>query len=344
MKRVAFFHGLESAPRSEKNDALERIYTHIYAPSMDYTDPKLFDTVLAEVKKQKIDLLIGSSMGGWFAYCISTLTGIPTLLFNPAVQGRSMEPKVKMGSIPAAHTVVLGKKDTVINPEKTISWFDRNGVGTPYYNWESMEHRIPIDVFMRWIKSPIPANRVVESFDIWMMLNEMEIPSGRWIDFDLSKVDDDGMKQIWSMYTNTYAKQGMDFSADDYREMQTKYKATFLKDVDRDSLPDAFIIYKETRYGNKIALLGTNDKKEAKRDLIQQLMKLVNTRGWFIEASLRMEEILAASGAPVVDDETVIRDIVGIDKKPEMEKKGYYTRLLSKASKRIRKRIYGITK
>ncbi len=175
-------------------------------------------------------------------------------------------------------------------------------------------------------------------------LNEMNIPSGKWIDYDLSKIDDEGLRQIWTMYTNTYSKQGMDFSADDYLEMQSKYKATFLKDVDNDSLADAFIIYKSTKYGNKIALLGTNDKREAKRELIQQLIKLIKTRGWFIEASLKMEEILSTSNVPFVEDEDAIRDIVGDDKKPEMESRGYYTRFLSKASKRIRKRIYGVLK
>jgi hypothetical protein len=342
--KVAFFHGLESPHPSDKTEALRRVYTHVYDPPMDYTDPRLFEEVLSEVKKQKIELLIGSSMGAWFAYCISTLTGIPTLLFNPAVHSRSMNPKVRSGSIKSSHTVVFGKKDSVVDPDKTVEWFDKNGVGKLHYNWEPMEHRIPISVFMRWIKSPIPANRLVESFDIWMMLNELEIPSGKWVDIDLNTIDDEGMQQIWSMYTSTYAKQGMDFSADDYSEMRTKYKATFLKDVDRDKLPDAFIIHKPTKWGNKIALLGTNDKKEAKRDLIQQLIKLVSTRGWFIEASLKMEEILAASSAPVVKDEEAIREIVGADKKPEMEKDGYYTRLLSKASKRIQKRIYGILK
>jgi hypothetical protein len=183
-----------------------------------------------------------------------------------------------------------------------------------------------------------------ESWQKKTQINELVIPSGKWIDLDLSKIDDDGMRQIWSMYTSTYAKQGMDFSADDYEEMRTKYRATFLKDVDKDRQPDAFLIYKPTKYGNKIALLGTNDKREAKRDLIAHLLKLVNTQGWFIEASLKMEEILSSSGAPVVTDESAIREIVGTDKKPEMEEKGYYTRFLSKASKRIRKRIYGILK
>jgi hypothetical protein len=40
----------------------------------------------------------------------------------------------------------------------------------------------------------------------------------------------------------------------------------------------------------------------------------------------------------------MINDIVGADKKPELEDKGYYTRLLSKANKRIRKRMYGVPK
>jgi hypothetical protein len=175
-------------------------------------------------------------------------------------------------------------------------------------------------------------------------LNEMEIPSGKWIDFDMTRIDQEGMDLIWKMYTDTYGKAGMDFSADDSAELKTKYKATFLKDVDRDNIADAFIIYKETAYGKKIALLGTNDLKEAKKQLLQKVIELLNTRGWFIEASLKMEEILSSSKVPVIKDQKMIEDIVGKDKKPEMGNHGYYTRLLSKASKRIEKRMYGIPK
>lgn len=172
-------------------------------------------------------------------------------------------------------------------------------------------------------------------------INEFQIPSNKWIDIDLKKIDKDGMQEIWDMYTKTYLDAGMDLSADDWQEMQSKYKATALKDVDRDKEPDAFIIYKPTKWGNKIALLGTNGKKEAKSDVVKKLLQYVNTKGWFIEASLKMEEILSKSGAPVITDEDMIRDVVGADKQPEFEKDGYYTRFLSKAGKRIRKRIYG---
>lgn len=188
--------------------------------------------------------------------------------------------------------------------------------------------------------------RNLPSYEQWITefkIDEMAIPSNKWVDWDLTKLDKEGLDVIWKMYTDTYAKQGMDFSADDSTELQHKYKATYLKDVDSDHIPDAFIIYKETKYGQKIALLGTNDKREAKSDLIKKVKELLHTRGWFIEASLKMEEILAASNVPVITDEEMIRDVVGNDKKPEFEEQGYYTRLLSKSSKRIRKRMYGIT-
>lgn len=188
-------------------------------------------------------------------------------------------------------------------------------------------------------KESIEIKQRVKLFEAFV--NEFQIPSNKWIEMDLKKIDKEGMIQIWDMYTKTYLDAGMDLSADDWEEMQAKYKATALKDVDSDHTPDAFIIYKPTKWGNKIALLGTNGKKEAKSDIVKKLLQLVNTRGWFIEASLRMEELLSQANAPVIKDEEMIRDVVGADKKPEFTQDGYYTRYLSKAGKRITKRIYG---
>lgn len=167
------------------------------------------------------------------------------------------------------------------------------------------------------------------------------IPSGRWVDFDLTLLSDDGMKRLWQMYTSTYLNAGMDLSADNWQELQTKYSATALKDVDSDNVPDAFIVYKNTPFGKKIALLGTNNKQSAKSDVVKRLIELCKTKGWYLEASLRVEEIMKTSGAPVVYDEEKIQAIVGPSKKVEMVGDGYYTRSLTKLDKRITKRIYG---
>ena len=347
--QVIFLHGLESDPNSDKAQWLKKNY-NAYCPAMDYKNPHMFQDIYNEVLRRNPRIIIGSSMGGWFAYCLSTLTGIRTLLFNPAVQGRSMDPSVVLGRTPAHHTVVLGKSDDVIDPIKSKDWIRKNGIGTFDIKMESIGHRSPLPVLQKYINGAINESDTlapIPSFEIWNFLNEMNetvIPSGKWVDYDLNKLDQEGIDNVWKMYTDTYGKAGMDFSADDSSELKTKYKATFLIDVDKDHRPDAFIIYKETHYGNKIALLGTNDLKDAKRQLIQKLIGLLNSRGWFIEASLKMEEILASSNVPVIKDEKMMIDIVGKDKKPEMGNNGYYTRLLSKASKRIEKRMYGIPK
>jgi hypothetical protein len=174
------------------------------------------------------------------------------------------------------------------------------------------------------------------------VLQELEIPSNIWIDYDLGKVDNDGMNNIWNMYQTSYLKQGMDLSANSASEMRSKYKAVRLKDIDNDKIPDAFIIYKPSTFGNKIALLATNGKPEAKRDLVNHAIKLCKTPGWFIEASAKMEDIMKSSGAPAVTDEKKIIDILGNDKELDFIGDGYYTRNLSKVNKRIVKRIYGI--
>lgn len=174
------------------------------------------------------------------------------------------------------------------------------------------------------------------------IINELEIPSGKWVDMKMSDIDASGMKVIWTMYKTAYKGQGLDLSAGSSSEMQSKYKAIMLIDVDSDKQPDAFIIYKPTSHGNKMALLAADIKKQdAKRAVVKKAIELAKTSGWFIEASAKMEDIMNSANAPVVRDEEKILAILGNEKKPEFVGDGYYTRSLSKVDKRITKRIYG---
>jgi len=174
------------------------------------------------------------------------------------------------------------------------------------------------------------------------IINELEIPSGKWVDMKMSDIDASGMKLIWSMYKTAYKGQGLDLSAGSASEMQSKYKAIMLIDVDDDKQPDAFIVYKITPFGKKIALLAADVKKQDAKTMVKKKsVELVNTSGWFIEASGVMEYIMKSKNAPVVRDEEKILAILGNEKKPEFVGDGYYTRSLSKVDKRITKRIYG---
>jgi predicted esterase YcpF (UPF0227 family) len=147
---IFFFHGLESNPISDKSQYLESI-GDCYCPEMDYQNPELFGKILGEVMDKKPTLLVGSSMGGWFAYCISTLTGIPTLLFNPAFHSRSIEPNVLIGNKLSNHTIVFGETDSVINPNQSVMWLNENGIGSFQYHYDSHGHTTPIDIFKKWV-------------------------------------------------------------------------------------------------------------------------------------------------------------------------------------------------
>jgi predicted esterase YcpF (UPF0227 family) len=147
--KVAFFHGLDSDPISEKNYAL-RIFDEVYDPKMDYrNDSDLFNKVLSHLKQNPVDLLIGSSMGGYFAYCLSTHLGTRTLLFNPAVHSRPIEPFTSMGDLKSNHLIVLGERDNVINPQPTVEFF--KSVDNCSIIFEDIEHQIPIDIFKKYI-------------------------------------------------------------------------------------------------------------------------------------------------------------------------------------------------
>jgi hypothetical protein len=170
-------------------------------------------------------------------------------------------------------------------------------------------------------------------------LNEkMSMPTKKWVDIDLMKIDDEVGENIWKMYIDTYLPQGMDLSAEDWKEMQRKYKASWLIDIDKDKDPDAFIIYQQTKWGNKISLLGTAGNRDAKKALINKLFDLLKGRGWYIEASMKMEDILRKSSINVVKDNKVIMDMIS---GASVLGDGYYERPLSKVNKVIVKRIYG---
>jgi len=149
MFKVAFFHGLESAPRTFKNECLDDIFgaENVYAPAMDYRNPEMFEQVLNHLKHNPVDYLIGSSMGGWFAYKLSTLIDTPTLLFNPATNNRSFNPITYAGGDIVPQRVVLGKDDKVVDPIETCFFFkEKFKAGVKFY-FEDMEHRIPDEIF-----------------------------------------------------------------------------------------------------------------------------------------------------------------------------------------------------
>ena len=93
-------------------------------------------------------------MGGYFAYLIGATLGIPTILFNPAVIGRSFDPVVYDSNLKeTSHNVFLGKTDKVINGALVQSYFSTYGIGNFAYTSYDGAHQVSAEVFIDAIKN-----------------------------------------------------------------------------------------------------------------------------------------------------------------------------------------------
>ena len=156
--KIAYLHGLESSndPTSLKIIWLKDNFNQIYTPSIKYRNKESFTIITAQIKKQRPDYIIGSSMGGYFAYLIGASLEIPTILFNPAVIGRSFDPIVDDITLKeTSHSVFLGKTDEVINGAQVQSYFSRFGIGEFTYTSYNGGHRVSAEVFINSIKDVV---------------------------------------------------------------------------------------------------------------------------------------------------------------------------------------------
>ncbi len=154
--KIAYLHGLESTidKKDPKIIFMHERFGEVYAPSINYKDPSTFNKLLNEIKRLKPNLIVGSSMGGYVSYLIGSKLSIPTLLFNPAVVGRSFDPVVDTTGLKGtSNTVYFGKNDKVISGTDVRAYFNEMDVGSFSYNYYNGEHRVPADVFISAIKN-----------------------------------------------------------------------------------------------------------------------------------------------------------------------------------------------
>jgi len=154
MKKILYLHGLESRVGGEKVEYLQHKYgiDNVLAPEMDYkTNPKLFTETLELVNTFKPDLIIGSSMGGYFAECLATNYPTEVLLFNPAsineieyLQEYNINPT--MGKHKLNGTAILGEYDEVIPSSYSKEYLEYNHPDLCVL-FEEMGHRTPFNIF-----------------------------------------------------------------------------------------------------------------------------------------------------------------------------------------------------
>lgn len=149
---ILYFHGLDGSLNEEKRKALET-YGVVFAPQIDYrASSRIIEDLIESYQNEKIDVVIGSSMGGLAAYYASLAFKTSCLIFNPALPYNSLA--IKISKTPIIRTrylqVVIGQQDNVIRADDNLKFFEKqsySNLQTAIHVISSLGHQIPIREF-----------------------------------------------------------------------------------------------------------------------------------------------------------------------------------------------------
>ncbi len=158
LPRVSVKHGLESTINQNKREILEE-YGEVIAPILDYkNNSNIYNLLSNQIIDEKIDIIIGSSLGGFMGYYLSENFNKPSLLFNPALPYRSVNQIINEKINPEKEVfkyIVLGRLDNIVKFEDNLDFLIKNTIN--YTSLEikiinNLEHRIPLEIFKKEIR------------------------------------------------------------------------------------------------------------------------------------------------------------------------------------------------
>lgn len=119
--KAMYIHGLHSEVNPRKVAILEEAGLEVIAPVIDYEaeQERVYPRLKKLVVEEQVDVLIGSSMGGFMAYWLARDLNQPALLYNPALHFETMKPFIpQLGSKNYPPLFVCsGEKDNTVDPK-----------------------------------------------------------------------------------------------------------------------------------------------------------------------------------------------------------------------------------
>lgn len=154
---IVYLHGLDNKLSAEKKAILEK-YGKVHTPEVNYyTNPNAIETILEMLAQIQIDVVMGSSMGGFAAYHVSNALEKPGLMFNPALVERSVKQNVPdIKSLNSLKQIVLGQVDEVVSPVDTLSFLTKNFnpvTDVHIHLVPGLGHNIAVDFFKEEVDS-----------------------------------------------------------------------------------------------------------------------------------------------------------------------------------------------
>ena len=157
-------------------------------------------------------------------------------------------------------------------------------------------------------------------------LARVVLEKDKWLETKNNRFDSEQEGDLWTLYDIAYGAIGKHIGSKE--ELIKKYPVFEVIDNDDDPDIDIFIAMKSTPFGKKIAAMGHDGTRKSKKAVIVKMLNLLSQRGYYTEASDKIEEILRRGGMDNIKDSDVIMTIMGSKGDIILEGDGYYSRSL----------------
>jgi len=106
---ILYIHGFRSSSKARKGQILKKHFENVLTPTLPISPLETVDFLDDIISKNKISLIIGSSLGGFYGLQCLKNHKIPTLLINPSLKPwQSLEKQIG--------------KHTKFNSKETFEW------------------------------------------------------------------------------------------------------------------------------------------------------------------------------------------------------------------------------
>jgi len=182
-------------------------------------------------------------------------------------------------------------------------------------------------------------NYLKDSMKLKDILNELELPKGKYTKLGTSDVDAT-KEELFNLIQTAYASIGghLKFkSASDVKDPDLKYWVA--ADIDADPELDVVYFGKKTPFGIKHTGIGHDGDKSNIKNLLIRKTKELKSSGNYVELSGgAFKSFVGRGGVPTIDDEDLVRAILGQRRSdqtvwhgahptsPAMKGNGWYTR------------------
>jgi predicted esterase YcpF (UPF0227 family) len=136
--KIIYIHGYGSSPQSKSAQSLREFFPDLITPTYDPLKPReSLKNLISIVPKNEKVVIVGSSLGGWYATRVAEATNSHLVVYNPSTEPentlvkyeideeiREIYKKIKEESkkdLPAQ--VILSIDDEVIDYKKAMSYY-----------------------------------------------------------------------------------------------------------------------------------------------------------------------------------------------------------------------------